>query len=57
MPRPRSASTNFIHQDGDDDADIELDDFRLSTKDFRLGTLRGAREELADQALVDLGFV
>ena len=28
MPRGRSSSTNFLHRDGDDDADI--DDFRLA---------------------------
>ena len=40
MPRGRSASSNFLHRDGVDDADIELEDFRLSTEDFRLGALR-----------------
>jgi len=39
MPRGRSASSNFLHRDGVDDADIELEDFRLSTEDFRLGAL------------------
>ena len=40
MSRPRSASANYLHRDGDDDADIESGDFRLSTEDFRLGALQ-----------------